>query len=198
MIDYQKIADSINHYESKGYKRIESPWAVSRAVANITLPEDKQPSDDYVLKHNDKALVASGEQSFLYLNLKNFLPPGMYQTVTPCFRNESFDLTHSKYFMKNELIITDGLFTRDRILNIAESAKEFFEKYFPSEILTIDKVDDTSYDINCNLMYKGEKRIIELGSYGIRSCEFLTWIYGTGIAEPRLSRTQKLYLNGLS
>jgi len=27
----------------------------------------------------------------------------------------------------------------------------------------------------------------ELGSYGIRSCEFLDWIYATGVAEPRFS-----------
>lgn len=198
MIDYQKIADSIKHYESKGFKRIESPWAVSKAISDITRPAEKKASNDYVIKHNNKALVASGEQSFLYLNLKNFLPPGMYQTTTPCFRNESFDFTHSKYFMKNELIITDGLLTRERILKIAQDAKEFFEKYLPSEALTIDKVDDNSYDVNCRVTYKGEERIIELGSYGIRSCEFLTWIYGTGIAEPRLSRTQKLYVNGLS
>ena len=29
---------------------------------------------------------------------------------------------------------------------------------------------------------------IELGSYGIRHCQFLNWIYGTGCAEPRLSK----------
>jgi len=198
MIDYKKIADSIDYYEDKGFKRIESPWAVSIAVADITRPEGKKASNDYVIKHNNKALVASGEQSFLYLNLKNFLPPGMYQTVTPCFRNESFDFTHSKYFMKNELIITDGIYTRDRVLAIANDAKEFFSKYIKEESLSIDKVGDISYDVNCNVEYKGKKRVIELGSYGIRSCEFLTWIYGTGLAEPRLSRAQKLYINGLS
>lgn len=197
MIDYLKIAESTSFYEERGYKRIESPWAVSNEVAAITRPEEKDASQDYVIKHNNKTLVASGEQSFLYLALKNFLPPGKYQTVTPCFRNESFDFTHSKYFMKNELIITDGMFTRERILLMAKDAKTFISKYIPEEALTIDKIDDFSYDINCHVNYKGKEKIIELGSYGIRSCEFLTWIYGTGIAEPRLTRVQKLYVNGL-
>ena len=48
---------------------------------------------------------------------------------------------------------------------------------------------DIGYDITIN----GE----ELGSYGIRKCEFLKWIYGTGCAEPRLSTLIKKY-NGIS
>lgn len=40
-----------------------------------------------------------------------------------------------------------------------------------------------------DLMY----RDVELGSYGIRKCDFLTWVYGTGVAEPRLTRTLKKY-----
>lgn len=32
---------------------------------------------------------------------------------------------------------------------------------------------------------------IELGSYGIRTCDYLEYIYGTGCAEPRLSQTIK-------
>ena len=40
----------------------------------------------------------------------------------------------------------------------------------------------------------------ELGSYGIRTCDYLKWIYGTGCAEPRLSRVLKLIelKNGVS
>ena len=32
---------------------------------------------------------------------------------------------------------------------------------------------------------------IELGSYGVRECEFVRWIYGTGLAEPRFSTLLK-------
>ena len=80
MIDYKILNDSILYYESKGFKRIEAPWTVSENVDNITKPKDRL---SFQLKHNNKCLVASGEQSFLYLYLKNFLPLGQYQTVTP-------------------------------------------------------------------------------------------------------------------
>lgn len=38
----------------------------------------------------------------------------------------------------------------------------------------------------------------ELGSYGIRECEYLKWIYATGCADPRLSKIINLYNNELS
>ena len=73
MISYQNLADSIKFYEKKGYQRIEAPWLVPPCIDDITKPEDKQ---HYMLKHNDKCLVASGEQTFLYLYLKENLPLG--------------------------------------------------------------------------------------------------------------------------
>ena len=71
MINYKILHDSLIHYESKGYKRIEAPWTVSEYVDNITKPEG---SVSFQLKHNNKCLVASGEQSFLYLYLKDCSP----------------------------------------------------------------------------------------------------------------------------
>ena len=71
--------------------------------------------------------MASGEQSFLYLYLKNFLPKGKYQTVTPCFREEVFDETHTKYFMKNELIITDNV-NKEELLRVVDICKKFFNR----------------------------------------------------------------------
>src|SRR5689334_13945355 len=103
MVDYSILAKSVGYYEVCGFKRIEAPWTVSEAVNNITKPADRM---NMQLKHNNKCLVASGEQSFLYLYLKNFLPAGRFQTITPCFRYEEFDFLHSKYFIKNELIAT--------------------------------------------------------------------------------------------
>jgi seryl-tRNA synthetase len=184
MIDYKLLDNSIKFYEAYQFQRIESPWTVSEEVDKITKPSDRI---SFQLKHNNKCLVASGEQSFLYLYLKNFLPKGQYQTITPCFRLEAFDFLHTKYFIKNELIKTDEVNqeTLERIVNIA------FEFYQP---LFKDKLDvvktSQGYDIEIN----GK----ELGSYGIRSCEFLDWIYGTGCAEPRTSSLIKLYeKNGL-
>ena len=79
MIDYKLLDDSINHYNAHGFIRVETPWAVTPMVDNITKPPERQPMQ---LKHNNKCLVASGEQSFLYQYLKGFLPLGRYQTCT--------------------------------------------------------------------------------------------------------------------
>jgi hypothetical protein len=37
-------------------------------------------------------------------------------------------------------------------------------------------------------MYNG----FELGSYGVRQYHDITWIYGTGIAEPRFSKINSI------
>ncbi len=178
MIDYNLIHQSILFYEENKFCRIESPWTVSEYVDNITKPKDKLP---FVLKHNNKHLVASGEQSFLYLYLKQFIPKGQYQTVTPCFRFESFDFTHTKYFIKNELIKTD-IVNEKELEKITGICLSFYKKYLPdSEVVKTD--------IGFDIEYKG----YELGSYGIRSCEYLDWIYATGCAEPRTSTVISLY-----
>jgi hypothetical protein len=178
MINYQIIADSNLYYENNGFKRIESPWTVSEYVDNITKPKDVISCQ---LKHNNKCLVASGEQSFLYLYLKEFLPKGQFQTTTPCFRQDNFDYQHSKYFIKNELIKTD-IVNNDELVKITEVCLKFYRKYLPdSEIITTD----LGFDIE----YRGN----ELGSYGIRESEFLIWIYATACAEPRLSKIMNKY-----
>ena len=41
MIDYSRINRSINFYEEFGFKRIESPWTVTKAISGITKPKDK-------------------------------------------------------------------------------------------------------------------------------------------------------------
>lgn len=183
MINYNNIADSIDFYTSCGYQRIEAPWTVSEYVDDITRPKDRPHLQ---LKHNGKCLVASGEQSFLYLYLKEYLPLGKYQTVTPCFRFEPYNLYHEKTFIKNELIITDNV-NAENLDKIINDAFNFFKsKLDKQELLKIVKAD-IGYDIE----YNG----IELGSYGIRKNEYLTWIYGTGCAEPRLSKIQTYFRN---
>jgi hypothetical protein len=182
MIDYKILDESVNYYQQRGFKRIEAPWTVSQYVDDITKPAGVL---SFQLKHNDKCLVASGEQSFLYLYLKEFLPKGQYQTITPCFRFESFDYLHTKYFMKNELIKTDVV-NNDQLVKIVDIALKFFRLYIPQSECVVTK---DGFDIVC-----GD---YELGSYGIRECEFLKWIYATGCAEPRLSNLIKLQ-NGLS
>lgn len=181
MINYKLIDSSIVYYETKGFKRVETPWAVSEYIDNITKPKQTQP---FVIEHNGKHLVASGEQSFLYQYLKGFLPPGEFQTVTPCFRYEPFSELHTKYFIKNELIKTDQV-DHKSLLEVVEKALQFFNLYFPTaKIIQVVPVGN-SYDIEV----EGQ----ELGSYGIRKSDFLTWIYGTGCAEPRMSTLMRKY-----
>lgn len=184
MISYKNLADSIDYYQSHGYIRIEAPWLVPPCIDDITKPVDKK---HYMLKHNDKCLVASGEQSFLYLYLKENLPKGKFQTVTPCFRDERYDLYHEKYFMKNELIITDDIsdVALSQIINDAFN-------FFSSKVINKDKLQIVQTDIGFDIVYNiNDNKAVELGSYGIRECEFLQWVYGTGCAEPRLSKLQE-------
>ena len=83
MIDYSIIDYSTQFYHTKGgFQRIESPWTVTEQTSNITKPPG---ASEFKIQDTDKVLVASGEQSFLYLYLKDFLPKGRYQTTTPCF-----------------------------------------------------------------------------------------------------------------
>jgi seryl-tRNA synthetase len=178
MINYGRLDRSIQFYENLGFQRIESPWTVTKQVSDITKPKDKK---DLIIESKNKVLVASGEQSFLYLYLKGFLPKGKFQTVTPCFRDEAFDITHSKYFIKNELIITD-VTDESELIKAVICCREFFEKELGEDVNVV-KTND-GYDLEC--------KDIELGSYGIRSCAFLDWIYATGLAEPRLSLVKNL------
>lgn len=182
MIDYGKIDSAIRFYEEKKYIRLEAPWWVSQEIMDITRPKD-QTNSNYYINENKKCLVASGEQSLLYMANKGRLPPGKYQTTTPCFRNESIGVLNKKCFLKTELMVTDDTSTAS-LLKVIEDAMEFFklELYLndaPTELLELKDTDD-GFDI----LYKG----IEVGSYGIRECTFLKWVYGTGVAEPRLSR----------
>lgn len=179
MINYDLINQSIKYYEDCGFERIETPWLVTEAVDSITRPKDVEP---FIVPAKKKNLIASGEQAFLYLYLKEYLPKGKFQTVTPCFRNDSFDFTHTKYFIKNELIQTIDV-NEISLLNIVDQAISFFTTILKRNVISIPTED--GFDIMIDEY--------ELGSYGIRECEFLKWIYGTGCAEPRTSKLIDLY-----
>ena len=185
MINYNRIHRSIEYYRSKSYQRVESPWTVTKPVSEITKPKG---SKEWTIIEKDKVLVASGEQSFLYMYLKGFLPKGKFQTVTPCFRDETFDELHTKYFMKNELIITDDV-TIENLSKIVEDAKNFLEVEINHKIEVVNT--ELGYDLEIDGM--------ELGSYGIRNCGYLDWIFVTGLSEPRTSYIKnKIRKDGVS
>jgi hypothetical protein len=66
-----------------------------------------------------------------------------------------------------------------------DQSLSFFKSVVPHKELVqvVPILDDTDNVLQYDIQYNG----IELGSYGIRSCDFLEWIYGTAIAEPRLT-----------
>lgn len=173
MINYYYIDRSINYYSLAGFQRIEAPWTVTESVISLTKPEHAAP---YKIEHTGKCLVGSAEQSFLYMYIKGQLPKGKFQATTPCFRDELFDATHTKYFIKNELINTIDV-TEEALKELVDTAYGFFQTF--TDKVRIERVDENSYDIVINN--------IEVGSYGIRENSFLKYIYGTACAEPRLS-----------
>lgn len=190
MIDYSLLAEASEHYRKAKFDQIEVPWLVSKAISDLTAPLD---TSTYVVQkdteHKQKAFIASGEQGFLYLINKGHMPAaGLYQTITPCLRDDAWDTTHMKSFMKLELInysTTENLKDIKFVLSLVDVAFSFFKKHVDESRLMIvaSADDDYSYDITLD--------DIEIGSYGYRSCMFCNWIYGTGIAEPRFSRLVK-------
>lgn len=171
-IDYQKIAEALTFYASCGFSEIQVPWVVGYGAYNATKPP---LAVDVPTLHG--YLNASGEQSFLELML-NGQRLGKHICVTPCFREEPvLDRIHHRYFLKAELIDTNV--SHENLMQMIEHAKQFFEQYLPVEVIRTDE-QGKAFDII------SKNNAIELGSYGIRSYKEFTWIYGTGIALPRL------------
>jgi len=171
------MADAIAHYEKHGFQYLESPWAVSFPVVRITAP-----NDECVFGFSSGlALVGSGEQSLLALiESGTIVEPGKYQTTTPCFRNEKEDKLHRKYFLKNELMAfrpSDPEAELGSILNLCVDYLSGSASGAKVEIVRSERPGE--YDINVNG--------IEVGSYGIKTHRDYAWVYGTGIAEPRMS-----------
>lgn len=187
MIDYEMIGDAVNFYSAKGFARVESPWLVTKEIADITAPPG---ASTYIVQKDtetkQKTFVASGEQSLLYIINKGFLPgDGKVQTVTPCMRNDPFDETHTKYFMKLELMhysTSDDLSSFANVDRMIDAALAYYKCHVPQSDLKVVEVSGPSKTFD--IVLDG----VEIGSYGHRTCLFCNWIYGTGLAEPRFSR----------
>ena len=169
-IDYTKLVEGLQHYQSLGYIYQEVPWVVSREATDATLPPEATVTS---VQYGD--LVGSAEQSFLELMRRG-------QTIlkacaiTPCFRIEDrYDNLHHAYFMKLELINAEV--TQENLWQIIQDAQSFFQRFVETEV---EQTGVDTYDI------VDKYRKIELGSYGIRTFTGVPYIYGTGVALPRL------------
>lgn len=175
-INWQRLMSAITYYSDCGYKFIDLNWCVDESTSAITKPLSNK---DFFI--NDKVLVASGEQSFLQMIIDGNLPKGKYCGITPCFRDDKPDELHSNYFMKVELI--DTLEANKQSLDkMIACANSFFNNFIQTKII---QTHDEMYDIE-SLLH------IELGSYGIRHYNDIVWVFGTGLAEPRLSKAINL------
>ena len=176
MIDYGKIAKSIAYYQALGYEYVDAPWLVSKEAMSHTTPswaKRFQTFNDHVFLGE---LVASGEQSFLYIR-ENLKERGKYVCATPCFRAEpNPDELHRREFFKVELIHVQPkmpLYSTEKLLT---DAWGFFKQYWPTDVVKTEIGKD---------LFIGD---VEVGSYGFREIEGFNWIYGTGCAEPRLTQ----------
>ncbi len=170
-IDYRKISEALDYYESRGYEYMEVPWVIDHKSTEITLPAGREAT---ALQYGD--LVGSAEQSFIEL-MRRGETILKACAVTPCFRIEdSYDDLHYPYFLKCELIDTDA--TDENLHQMIDDASAFFSQYTEVDI---EETEPDAYDI------VDRKMRIELGSYGIRNCEGKRFIYGTGVALPRLT-----------
>ena len=206
-INYKYLGAAGDFYQSLGFQKIEVPWWATADIVDLTKPAGAK---NYEILSNGKCLVASGEQAFLYLANKGQLPAGKYQTVTPCFRNESYDSYHSKQFMKLELIELLDYENTTRSINsmvreIAEQARSMFVQLILEvdssldvsriEIIKVDNPDPIRLSDQLDIVFNLNNKQVELGSYGMRQVSFATWVFGTGIAEPRFSKALTEYMN---
>jgi hypothetical protein len=181
MIDYTLIGRAVEHYSKLNYEYIDVPWIISLDTLLITRPSGARPFSTFAGE-----LVASGEQSFL--EIKDTLKPGQYQCVTPCFRDEKkHDEYHLQYFIKNELIWIPKPSDRNLVEFVdlmIEDALAYFRRY--GQNLSVIDVPLENAFTNKDIMMNG----IEVGSYGLRllANTGFVWVYGTGVAEPRLSQ----------
>ena len=194
MIDYIKIAEAKKYYSDLGYIELEIPWLVDKEAYHATKPRwaadvvcyyeegsaiENEEESGWKITTKQGYLEASGEQGFLQWMLEGKMPFGKFFCITPCFRQEAIqDEWHLPYFLKLELIRTDrvGL---SQLYGMISDAANFYYRYLPVEVIETEK--DT-YDI------VSANGLIELGSYGIRKYKQHSWVYGTGVAEPRLSQ----------
>jgi seryl-tRNA synthetase len=175
MISWNYIARAIDYYQLSGFNYIEVPWIVSGDAIYSTIPKDRSP-----IPTNNEFLVGSAEQSFVQLMIDQKIEPGKYVAASPCFRDDSEDKLHKKYFFKVELIYLDNKqLSYNDLYNLIKVAY----KYYESIVLNKNKLNIVKTNIGFDIEYNN----IEIGSYGIRDYNGWYWVYGTGFAEPRYS-----------
>jgi len=195
-VEYDIVVKAITYYERAGYAYIDVPWQASLDVLMVTAPCFLTKED--VAKANPNGFVASGEQSFLQMAIDKKLSKGKYCCATPCFRpnDDLKDGLHFPNFFKVELIeyigddLCDVTKVAGRVDSMIEKAAIFMENVLGKDLSIEPIIDDERIGCQssfcCDIVTPMTK--IELGSYGYRVADQIgSWIYGTGVALPRLT-----------
>lgn len=167
-------------------------------------------------------LLASGEQAFLAMadvgELDQFQNSLLLLGITPCFRDENvFDETHHFCFLKAELFqwldlsdnptgdgdeslrrkaLAETLFLANKAATLLGSVIKQSAPSAPWCHLQEMAPDDMQpYDVCQWDVYCGDT---EIGSYGVRQHPTLNrfYLYGTAIAEPRMSFVINFFAGG--
>lgn len=173
--DFGLFAEAQKYYAEAGFQDIAVPWVLDKKYIEETIP-----SGVNFYETLGGVLTGSAEQSFIQMLDKGWWEPGSYQATCPCFRDEEHNLLHSPYFMKTELFVNDDV-SVDRLMDVIDTALTFFNTLVPARV---EDLGDGTFDI------VGLNSGVELGSYGIRRRLDFSWIYGTGLALPRLQHVQ--------
>jgi hypothetical protein len=191
VISYENIQKSIEFYGRRGFNYMEVPWIIPKNINQETHQNKVTVAhldlESYRTNKQEDSLVGSAEQSFRCLDFNHFALEGRLIAVTPCFRDDAPNYWHQKYFIKSELFYKTSN-TEEVLQEFINAAYDFFISFQLNILVT--KTSDykalKSYDIIDQA--SGQ----ELGSYGIRILrDGNTYVYGTGCAEPRLSKVVK-------
>lgn len=165
---------------SRWFRAKRVPGLVDPDVMTHTCPPGVH--DTRLYGQGDDTVVASAEQSFLQLDKDGELEPGWWMALTPCYREEPvLDDVHLPVFLKLELmrLAPEGQeLHRLEAEWVAYRLKDFFMEFYAMPTTVIETED--GWDV----MYED----LELGSFGVRrTMTGRSYIYGTGLAEPRAS-----------
>ncbi len=159
-MNYERIAESIQFYQRRGYTWVDTDWIVSQQTIQTTFSGDLE-------KCHLGYLVGSAEQGFIQLIQSGQICPGNYVSAGPCFRfGDNGQPGKHPYFFKVELCSVGQTMQLAKIISDANT-------YLKGQVVPTEE----GFDIEING--------IEVGSYGSRNIDGMLWHYGTGLAEPR-------------
>jgi len=171
MISLELLVRASEFYRGLGFFPLDVPLTIDESISAFTRPLGRVD-----LPHvGGKVYPASAEQSFLQLLRNRAAPPGRYQAITPCYRDEPvLDELHHRIFLKLELIDIGGT----DIEPVISAVERFFCCCGGIKVQRVPEGDHIDL-----VTPEG----VELGSYGVRVFEGTPYVYGTGLAEPRTS-----------